>query len=245
MGVKTPPGGSWGRYLLDLLDPPHCLACEVRLEPGSSHELLLCAACLGAFTEAQPRCGGCGLVVSGAGPELGRCGPCRLATPLWDELLVLADYGGASAEVVRAFKFRGLFFLGEQLGGRLAQLAITRGIVVDAVVPVPMPPWRRLRRGLDHTQVLAREVGFALDRPVLPALSRRLQGRVVGLGARARRDGRHGFRRRRCRDIPPRVLLIDDVVTTGATLSACAALLRQGGARQVLAAAVARTPPPR
>jgi len=60
-------------------------------------------------------------------------------------------------EVVRAFKFRGLDFL----GGELARAAIEAGVLaeltdLDLVAPVPLPWPRRLVRGFNQAERLAR-----------------------------------------------------------------------------------------
>lgn len=234
---------AWARRALDLLDPPQCLACQRGLAVGASLELLLCEACRRVVEHPQPRCGGCGVILQQPERPL-RCGPCRVSAAPWDELVVFADYVAPLDTVVRAFKFRGLFFLGEQLGRRLAHRVAPLGAQIDVVVAVPMPWLRRCRRGLDHAEILAHEVATLLGKPLMPVLHRHHWARLAGRSAQGRRFGRHGFALRRGRTVPARVLLVDDVLTTGATLRACVLLLRQAGAQQVMVATVARTPAP-
>ncbi len=149
--------------------------------------------------------------------------------------------------IVHAFKYRAHQSLAARLAGALAQhphLALTG---VDLVVPVPLHPWRRVSRGFNQAERLARHLGP----PVVHALARRqwTPPQAV-LGAGARQGNMHGaFAIRRGLSWTPvahdvrgaRVLLVDDVVTTGATLSACAMVLREAGARSVRAATIART----
>ena len=109
------------------------------------------------------------------------------------------------------------------------------------VVPVPLHPWRRVRRGFNQAADLARE----LDRPVVHALWRaRPTGAQAGLTAAARRRNvRRAFVVSpllrisvRARFIEGKVVvLVDDVRTTGATLNACAEVLKRAGAREVRA----------
>jgi ComF family protein len=112
-------------------------------------------------------------------------------------------------------------------------------------VPVPLHPWRRLRRGFNQADELARR----LEVPTLRALRRtRATAPQTGLSAGARRRNvRQAFA------ISPLlshawrgtllegriVVLVDDVRTTGATLDACAATLKAAGAREVRALTVA------
>lgn len=230
--------GEWFQMLLDELDPQHCLCCGQRLpRQGAGVALHLCEKCLPP--SQGPRCGRCGRPFDRV---VESCGPCLLRPPPWARLVVLGDYGGALVPIVHRFKFGGWFFLGEELGRRLA--ACARNVVdVDAVVPVPMATLRRLRRGFDHTKVLADAVAAELGRPVVPLLRRSWSREQVGLSGRARR--RHlGISVRRRRPLPRRVLVVDDVLTTGATLRACVSSLRAAGVESVSAAVVARTPAP-
>jgi predicted amidophosphoribosyltransferase len=101
-------------------------------------------------------------------------------------------------------------------------------ILGDTDVSVPVHPWRRMRRGFNQADDLARR----LDVPVLRALWRgRATAPQTGLSAAARRRNvRAAFRLSpflshvRCRRLLEGrvVVLVDDVRTTGATLDACA-----------------------
>jgi ComF family protein len=116
---------------------------------------------------------------------------------------------------------------------------------LDMVVPIPMYWWRRLRRGANNPDVLARCLGESLAIPV----HRRLLVRHVNTKPqadlpRSQRlvNVRGAFRLRN----PDRVqnaniLLVDDVLTTGATCSEAAKILKQAGAASVVVAVIART----
>ena len=115
--------------------------------------------------------------------------------------------------------------------------------VRDALaVPVPMTPWRRLRRGFNQAEDLAAHLGvrragvLARWRPrpaqsTLPSTRRRVNLEAAVFVP--------AWQRRRVRGRA--ILLVDDVVTTGATLAVCAAALREAGAADVRAVTVART----
>jgi ComF family protein len=154
-------------------------------------------------------------------------------------------YEGTLRSIVRAFKYDGRRTLAVPLG----RLALTAGQdVLDAascVVPVPLHPWRRFRRGFDQ----AADLATALDLPVLHALRRTRATRPqTGLTASGRRRNVRGAFSdspgltpllRRELLIDQAVVLVDDVRTTGATLRACAHVLKRAGAREVRALTIA------
>lgn len=153
--------------------------------------------------------------------------------------------------IVQAFKYTGHQSLGASLASRLADHPHLRLRDVDVIVPVPLHPWRRFRRGFNQAERLARHLGP----PVLHALARtHWTAAQAGLPAEDRRRNVRGAVSLRAPLTPSgrralrltlagaRVLLVDDVVTTGGTLSACAEVLRAAGVREVRAATAARTP---
>ncbi|PYR78737.1 MAG: hypothetical protein DMF87_13260 [Acidobacteria bacterium] len=108
----------------------------------------------------------------------------------------------------------------------------------DCVVPVPLHPWRRLRRGFNQ----ARDLAERLDRPVVDALWRsRATASQMALDAASRSTNVRGaFAHVPWTAVEDKiVVLIDDVRTTGATLDECAKVLRRAGASDVRALTVA------
>jgi len=169
------------------------------------------------------------------------CGHCWAAARL-----ALGHYDGALRDIIHAFKYEGRRSLAAPLGAMLRESA--PGVLPDAacVVPVPLHPWKRLRRGFNQSADLSRHLGL----PVVHALWRvRMTLTQAGLTAAARqRNVRGAFRvspwlsrAARRRFIEDRiVVLVDDVRTTGATLEACADVLVGAGARDVRTATLAR-----
>jgi ComF family protein len=121
----------------------------------------------------------------------------------------------------------------------LAQ-ALPRDEAFDAAVPVPLYWRRRLQRGFNQAELLARGLSRRTGIPVVRALSRlRPTPAQAGLSNSARRQNvSQAFRARGVQG--KRILLIDDVMTTGATAASCAAALKQAGARRVSLLTVAR-----
>jgi ComF family protein len=231
---------------------PACAACREVLDHPTAGPV--CAGCWSSIrTPPGPWCRRCGdplpswRTISLATEH---CAACRRLTRAIDAGRFAGEYDGALREVIHAFKYERRRSLAAPLGRLLADAG--RELIAEAncVVPVPLHPWRRMRRGFNQAADLARH----LDRPVIDALWRRTATQPQsGLSAAARRRNvrdvfatspllRRATRDRYLRDRI--VVLVDDVKTTGATLDACARVLKAAGAREVRALTVASAQPP-
>jgi ComF family protein len=191
-----------------------------------------------------PQCAACARVLDAPlqGPVCPWC---------WREAIAAAGhYDGALRRIIHAFKYEGRRSLARPLGAMLKAGAAESLQAADCAVPVPLYPWRRLRRGFNQAADLARE----LDLPVVHALWRtRATAPQAGLTAGARRRNvANAFRLspllpwRACAALIANrvVVVVDDVMTTGATLAACAEVLQDAGAREVRMVTVARAAAP-
>ena len=159
-------------------------------------------------------------------------------------------YEGVLREIIHAFKYEGRRSLADPLGGMLRDASSVVLDRCDCVVPVPLHPWRRMRRGFNQAHDLAKR----LERPMVDALWRvRSTPSQMMLNANARHSNVRGAfvvsplltgGARLCGVPFPlledrSVVLVDDVRTTGATLDECAKVLLAAGAREVRALTVA------
>lgn len=197
---------------------------------------------------ACPRCGrsvGAGEV----SPDDGKCPGCRPEKLRWERLIRLGEFDGDLRQAVLETKYGAWraqgTLLGRLLGERIAvQLADTSldasGV---AIVPAPMPWLRRMRRGIDHALVIAREASRASGCRLEAVLRRRAGPKqtAVAASARATNIRRQIVAIRRVPADIEAVIVVDDVRTTGATLDACCRQLgRKGsGGPQIWAAVVA------
>ena len=170
----------------------------------------------------------------------------HVSSPVGSGGAAACEYEGALRHILHAFKYDGRRSLAGPLGNLLRQAGRDVLDGADAVVPVPLHPWKRLRRGFNQADDLARTLGV----PVYPALRRsRATHTQAGLTPRQRRRNVAGAFR--MAPWPWRVsvssqvlVLVDDVMTTGATLDACARVLKQAGAKEVRTLTLARALPP-
>ena len=108
---------------------------------------------------------------------------------------------------------------------------------------VPVSRLRRLRRGYDQVELLAKAVGRELGLSPVPTLKKirnnRPQSRLKDPAAR-RANVLGAYRLLEGAAVKgQRVLLLDDILTTGATAGECARVLLSAGAKEVHCAAVA------
>ena len=194
--------------LLDLLFPEDCPACQApALGVG------LCAACAGDIPQRlRPL------------PDIP-----GIATA-W----ALGPYEGALGALVRRGKYRPDPIVLGWLGQRLAAAAGGRLPRAEAVCWTPVPTRRRVTRGFDQAELLARPVAGALGVPLWAGLRRVRPLEQAGRPRSERATGARGaFAVAPRGSAPETVLLVDDVVTTGATARACAEELLCSGARRV------------
>ena len=164
-----------------------------------------------------------------------------------DSVISRWSYEPPFDSVIHALKFGRLEFLGEELAGGLHSSLAEAEREVDVVVPIPLHWRRRLTRGYNQAEAIARPLAGLLGLPLVRALRRRRHTRAQARLSRVARE--HNLRLafapvpHQCARIASRrLLLVDDVVTTGATLEAAAECLREQGATEIRAVTAARTP---
>jgi ComF family protein len=195
----------------------------------------VCAACAGAAGRAEPLCAACRRELRWL------AGPAQLSgVRVWAPVA----YEGPARALVRALKFRGAFLAGHAMASQIAAGAPPGVLERGRLVPVPLHPRRRRRRGFNQAERLAAAISARTGLRVCDCLERSGASITqVGRDRSARLEGVAGtVAVRRDADLPAVAILVDDVATTGATLAACASALRAAGVREVTAVAYARTP---
>lgn len=230
---------------LDLVFPPRCAHCGVPLE--ESLAVLLCETCRSKLGPASwhgcARCGGA--VMAGFSSPAG-CALCRHVRFYFDTVLTLGGYHGELKQAILRTKHAYAEPLAVALAGLFVELR-GEGILArrpELVIPIPMHWRRRLVRGINSADVLAREVGRRLGLPVGCRILRRRRNDIPQRYLRPAeryRNVRGAFAVRRATGFQGRrVLLVDDVLTTGATASEAARMLKRAGAGPVVVAVLAR-----
>jgi ComF family protein len=172
------------------------------------------------------------------------CPNCRAERFAFDAASCFGRYENRLRELVLRLKHHSAEGLAEMAGTLWARL---RGpelarLDLNIVVPVPLHWWRRLTRGYNQSEALARSLAEGLNLPCQPGLLRRIRHtpHQSHLPATQRRINVAGAFRASADVRGLSVLLVDDVMTTGATSDEAARALKASGASRVVAAALAR-----
>ena len=206
--------------VLDLLAPRSCVFCGTACE---ADEASICKPCADDLPwRPEPR-----LPIHG----------------VLETSIAMLDYEFPIDVAIKRFKFARKLYYGNAFVEILMRALPLMPADIDAVVAVPLHRWRRLGRGFNQAEELAKPFAKRLRVPLLAGAARRRRTPPQsGLDAAERaRNLRSAFELRAtpcCRH----VLIIDDVVTTGATLGEFARALHMAGIDRVSALCVAHAP---
>lgn len=195
-------------------------------------------------------CFRCGLPLGSSAPREASpayyCADCRAARLPFSAMRSQFPYTQPLREIIHLFKFEGFLQIGEELGRQMGEWAAANEALRTArtVTAVPLHPWRKLTRGFNQSEVLARLVAERMGLPYSPACLRRIRNTrpQSRLAAEKRRTNVRGaFTADAGAVAGSRILLIDDVATTETTVRECARALKAAGARDVRVATLARS----
>ncbi len=220
------------KIIADLLYPPRCPVCHGIAPAGRP----ICPGCVGRLPFVTgPRCRKCGKPAAAAGTL---CRDCAEIPHAYDLGAGVFLYDAVMRKTVSWFKYKGRQEYGRILGRIMAEAA--RPFLIrwspDVIVPVPVHRERRRRRGYNQAEILAESLSAATGIPAVPELLvRTVRTEAMKNLSREerRRNTARAFAAPGRREMPGRVLIVDDIYTTGATVDGCAGALKAGGAGRV------------
>jgi len=220
----------FGDDLLGLFYPRCCLECGRQLLPDAE---VLCHICL---TE-MPKCG----FTDRAGNRLEEMFYGRARIEAATSYLYFKKYGIVQ-RLLHLLKYRGRQDIGTWIGEALAKemSGSDRFSSIDLVIPVPLHPKKKRKRGYNQVTRFGRALADQLEVSLKEnALKRIRKGKSLTGKSRIGRNEsmQDAFSLTRSIDVAGKhILLVDDIITSGATLEACAKkLLSLPGTRVSLA----------
>ena len=207
-------------WFLELIFPSRCVLCGKCLKRG---EMDLCEDCR---------------------KNILNCCPGRRRLQFLDSWTAVWYYEGNVRRSLLRYKFSGRRGYAQSYG-RLLAMKLLREYPegFDLITWVPISSLRKLRRGYDQVELLAKAVGAELGiKPRRLLKKHRHNPPQSGISGMAqRRANVLGVYRVADAEIikGKRILLLDDIITTGATAGECARVLLTAGAEEVHCAAIA------
>lgn len=134
------------------------------------------------------------------------------------------DKKGTLQKLIQLLKYQDTPQIGKYLGRQIGLVLKDSNFMeeADCLVPVPLHPSKKIKRGYNQAELIAKGISEITEIPVDTRLLKRKQKTLTQ--ARTGADGRwenvaEAFQS--IKEPPQKVILVDDVITTGATLEAC------------------------
>ncbi len=213
--------------------------CELCLEDNFD-EGFLCADCENSLPQSQSRCQMCAIPLLSPG----YCGQCLAHKPAFDLSHCNFNYGAPIDSWLHQLKDQRK----TQWAQKLAQLMLLNPppflTEVDVFTFVPSTRWSLIKRGFNPGELITRELGRKLNKPVIAKLAKRSHGsEQKNLNRQQRINNVHKHFHSAGKQLNHQhIMLIDDVMTTGSTAHTMATILKVSGASKVSVWCFARTP---
>lgn len=213
--------------------------CELCLE--INHDVgFICSRCEDALPQAKYCCQICAIPL----PMQGNCGQCLSKTPAFDYSHCSFSYASPIDTWLQRLKTKRRTEWAHKLASLMLHSLPDNVSDVDAFTFTPSTRWSLMKRGFNPAELIARELGRALDKPVIANLATRSHSREQKELSRHQRINNvsQHYHPTRKKLNGEHIMLIDDVMTTGSTAHSMALLLKQSGAKKVGVWCLARTP---
>lgn len=225
-------------FLLDLLYPARCPICDGLLRYRKE---MICAACIPKIRlVAEPLCMKCGKPLE---DEREFCRDCSERRHVFDQGMAVFEYPSVAASLYR-FKYGGrqeyARFYARCMAKKLD--SCLRVWQPQALVPVPIHPSRKRKRGYNQAEILAMALSEETGIPVRKNLIKRVKKTrpQKALNSHERQNNLKKAFKICKNDVKlDTIIMIDDIYTTGSTMDAMAASLREHGVKHIYAASLA------
>lgn len=232
------------REIASIALPDHCQICETFIPPRIGGGI--CQGCLSSIRRIDHACQRCGAPIPSVVGAVTDCLHCRHGRWPADRVHGFGVYEGTLGKAVVLMKQPGSEPLAHSLGKQMGQWLhkISSPGAFDLMVPTPKHWIQRIARAHNSSELLAEQIGLALQTPVdrhilVRVRSTAKQGTLM---RHERADNVKGaFKIAHPTKLQgKRILVIDDILTSGATAAEMVAVLLAAGAVHVEVACLAR-----
>ena len=229
---RTGAAASVYRGVLQLLFPLRCPVCDGIVRQAGEK---ICVECLGRLKLLTPPwCMKCGKKLAGEGEY---CADCRRREHFFLRGRGLYEYESVALSIYR-FKYGGRREYADYFGEQMAEYLgdFVRSVEPDGLIPIPLHRKRRLQRGYNQAELLARALGDRLNIPVYGDYLVR-QKNTAPLKYENPEERQNNLKK--AFNIPQndvklkRVIVVDDIYTTGSTMDEAARVLKGAGVREI------------
>lgn len=217
--------------LVNCIYPRHCLACR-RLLKISSKNKWYCSKCkpVKYVSEITYTCERCGRPIE----HSGLCAFCNEKTTYYDRGYVLYKYDGIIQHTMLGYKFHDKKSYSEFFAeGMIDYIKDKLDINYDYITCVPVHISRRLQRGYNQSELVAKQIAKHYKIPFRNLLKKTKSGQQSSLSAANRAIN--------VKDVfscdfdltNKTIMIVDDVFTTGNTINECCKILKLAGSERV------------
>jgi len=230
--------------IINLIFPKVCSLCMRDIREGYS----VCPKCLKSLKKIEGLiCVKCGLPLESGGEH---CRSCKKNNDhyAFDKLISPFEYTGGVQKLLHKFKYGGKHFLSKDLAVQMYDFIKDNDLYknADYCIAVPLHFHRRIKRGYNQAELLAKHLSRFSGVPVLKnVLKRTKRTKAQFLLTRKMRleNIKNSFALNRSKSLLIKnktILLVDDIATTCATINECAKTLKTARPKKIIVVTVAR-----
>lgn len=220
--------------IMGVLFPRRCPVCDGILRLGKEK---ICPECKGKLVYIrEPRCKKCGKQIEKMEQEY--CFDCKKHNHFYEMGIAPFSHTGAVRKSVYAIKYQNkreyLDFYTDEIA-RLYREEIKEWDC-DGLIPVPLHKRKRLKRGYNQAEVMAKKLAKKLELPVYR------DGLIRIVDTKPQKELNDIQRKKNLEKAfimnenivkLRKVILVDDIYTTGSTIDACTKVLMEHGVKKV------------
>jgi ComF family protein len=220
------------KYFIDFFLPRFCPGCNKKLSPN---EEPVCEECLSSLLIADEE------KLSSEYEK--NFGTSKIVDDYYAAYIF--EINKTLQHIIHALKYKKQFKLGIFLGKTIGKKVRTLNWQIDLIIPVPIHHLKKVERGFNQSDFLAKGLTKELDILNSSNTIKRIRHTEsqtrLNMAERAKNIS-DAFKVRKPENIADKnILLVDDVCTTGATILECAKILKQSEAKKVFACTVGTT----